>query len=94
MVVTAWEVSGSIDYTKLIERFGSRPLTPHLLRRLENVTVKRGTVPRLHRFLRRGIFFSHRDLERICELLEGWYGVDTPPPPGGEEEGGGWRVRG
>ena len=89
MVVTAWEVSGSIDYTKLIERFGSRPLTPHLLRRLENVTVKRGTVPRLHRFLRRGIFFSHRDLERICELLEGWYGVDPPPPPEGGEEGGG-----
>ena len=41
MVVTAFEVSGSIDYTKLIEKFGSKPLTPYLLRRLENVTVKR-----------------------------------------------------
>jgi tryptophanyl-tRNA synthetase len=80
MVVTAWEVSGSIDYNKLIEKFGSRPLTPYLLRRLENVTVLRGTVPRLHRFLRRGIFFSHRDIERICELLEGWYGIDPPCP--------------
>ena len=78
MVVTAFEVSGSIDYTKLIEKFGSRPLTPYLLRRLENVTVKRGTVPKLHRFLRREIFFSHRDIEKICELLEDWYGV-TPP---------------
>jgi len=91
MVVTAFEVSGSIDYTKLIEKFGSKPLTPYLLRRLENVTVKRGTVPRLHRFLRREIFFSHRDIEKICELLEGWYGVDPPPVDGeggGEEEEG------
>jgi len=71
MVVTAFEVSGSIDYTKLIEKFGSKPLTPYILRRLENVTVKRGTVPRLHRFLRREIFFSHRDIAKICELLEG-----------------------
>ncbi|KAL7552643.1 hypothetical protein ACHAWF_015875 [Thalassiosira exigua] len=86
MVVTAFEVSGSIDYTKLIDKFGSKPLTARLLRRLENVTVKRGTVPRLHRFLRREIFFSHRDLDRICELLEGWYGVD--PPSEEMKEGG------
>ena len=85
MVVTAFEVSGAIDYGKLIEKFGSRPLTPYLLRRLENVTVARGTVPRLHRFLRREIFFSHRDIERICELLEGWYGVS---PPGEDEVAG------
>ncbi|KAL7529032.1 hypothetical protein ACHAXR_002759 [Thalassiosira sp. AJA248-18] len=78
MVVTAFEVSGAIDYTKLIEKFGSKPLTPYLLRRLENVTVKQGTVPQLHRFLRREIFFSHRDIEKICGLLEEWYGVNPP----------------
>jgi len=78
MIVTAFEVSGSIDYDKLIADFGSRPLTPYLLRRLENVTVKRGTVTKLHRFLRRGIFFSHRDIDKICGLLEGWYGIDPP----------------
>ena len=83
MVVTAFEVAGSIDYNKLIEQFGSKELTPYLLRRLENVTVKQGTVDRLHRFLRREIFFSHRDIEKICELLEGWYGV-TPPPIDGD----------
>jgi len=44
MVVTAFEVAGSIDYNKLIEQFGSKELTPYLLRRLENVTVKQGTV--------------------------------------------------
>ena len=78
MVVTAFEVSGNIDYSKLIDKFGSKPLTSYLLRRLENVTVKRGTVDKLHRFLRREIFFSHRDIEKICELLEEWYGVSPP----------------
>lgn len=86
MVVTAFEVSGDIDYTKLIEKFGSKPLTPYLLRRLENVTVKRGTVPNLHRFLRREIFFSHRDIGRICELLEDWYGVSPPAEDESMEE--------
>ncbi|KAL7463627.1 hypothetical protein ACHAXS_003985 [Conticribra weissflogii] len=84
MVVTAFEVSGDIDYNKLIEKFGSKPLTPQLLKRLENVTVKRGTVDKLHRFLRREIFFSHRDLEKICELLEDWYGI-SPPLEDGDE---------
>jgi len=83
MVVTAFEVSGNIDYNKLIDKFGSKPLTSYLLKRLENVTVKRGTVDRLHRFLRREIFFSHRDIEKICELLEGWYGIS---PPSEDEE--------
>ncbi|EED87369.1 probable tryptophanyl tRNA synthetase [Thalassiosira pseudonana CCMP1335] len=67
MVVTAFEVSGNIDYDKLIDKFGSKPLTPYLLKRLENVTVKQGTVDRLHRFLRREIFFSHRDIEKISK---------------------------
>jgi len=86
MVVTAFEVSGSIDYNKLIEQFGSKELTPYLLRRLENVTVKQGAVDRLHRFLRREIFFSHRDIEKICELLEGWYGVSPPPMDGDDND--------
>lgn len=32
MVVTPWEVSGEIDYAKLIERFGTQPLTQELKR--------------------------------------------------------------
>ena len=31
MVVTAWEVSGKIDYNKLIEQFGSQAITPALI---------------------------------------------------------------
>jgi tryptophanyl-tRNA synthetase len=66
MVVTAWEVSGTIDYDKLVDKFGSKLITPSLLQRLEAQMV----VPRLHRFLRRDIFFSHRDLDAFFEIVE------------------------
>jgi len=70
MIVTAHEVSGKIDYSKLVDDFGSELIDPDLLKRVERLTVGRGTVPFLHRFLRRNIFFSHRDLAKICDLLE------------------------
>ena len=70
MVVNAFEVSGKIDYSKLVNDFGSKLIDQDLLDRLERLTVGRGTVPRLHRFLRRGTFFSHRDLNKICDCLE------------------------
>lgn len=70
MVVNAFEVSGKIDYNRLVDDFGSKLIEPELLARLERLTVGRGTVPYLHRFLRRNIFFSHRDLAKICDCLE------------------------
>lgn len=70
MVVTAFEVSGVIDYDKLVDDFGSKLISPRLLDRLERATVGRGHVPKLHRFLRRGIFFSHRDLDKILDCVE------------------------
>lgn len=71
--VTPWEVEGAvvdgvaqgIDYTNLIKQFGTRPVSPETLARFEQVT---GHVP--HRFLRRGVFFSERDLGRILDLYE------------------------
>lgn len=69
-VVTAHEVSGKIDYGKLIRDFGSTPISKDLLNRIERLTVGRGTVPCLHHWLRRDIFFSHRDMETLCKLLE------------------------
>ena len=70
MVVNAFEVSGKIDYSRLVDDFGSKLIEPELLARLERLTVGRGTVPYLHQFLRRNIFFSHRDLSKICDCLE------------------------
>ena len=70
MEVNPYGVKGKIDYNKLVDDFGSKLIEPELLARLERLTVGRGTVPYLHRFLRRNIFFSHRDLAKICDCLE------------------------
>ena len=61
--VTPWEVSGRIDYDKLISKFGSQPISPDLISRFESLTGHRA-----HVFLRRGIFFSHRDLVQLLDL--------------------------
>ncbi|KNC97333.1 tryptophan-tRNA ligase [Spizellomyces punctatus DAOM BR117] len=72
-VVTPWEVQGAqvdgklvaIDYNKLIEQFGTRRIDEPLLERLERLT---GRKP--HPFLRRGLFFSHRDLTQLLDRYE------------------------
>ena len=70
MVVNAWEVKGKIDYSKLVEQFGSTLIDEALMKRIEAATVGKGHVPRVHRFLRRGTFFSHRDLSTLLECVE------------------------
>jgi len=64
MIVTPWEVSGEIDYDKLIEQFGTERITEDLLRRIELLTGE------LHPQLRRRVFFSHRDLDWILDRYE------------------------
>jgi len=64
MVVTPWEVRGKVDYERLIREFGTQPLTGELLKRLEKYTGK------LHLQVRRGLFFSHRDLDTVLDLYE------------------------
>jgi tryptophanyl-tRNA synthetase len=73
MVVDPWAVEGKIDYSKLVEKFGSQLLTPSLLDRLGALAAKNGM--RLHRFFRRGIFFSHRDLAKILDAAENRKGL-------------------
>ncbi|CAF0869500.1 unnamed protein product [Rotaria sp. Silwood1] len=67
--VTPWEVIGhsdtGIDYDKLIRRFGSSKISPDLITRIESIIKKP-----VHHFIRRGIFFSHRDLEIILTAYE------------------------
>jgi tryptophanyl-tRNA synthetase len=61
--IDPWNVQGAIvdgqvqaiDYDKLVVEFGSKRIDAELLARFERVTGHRP-----HRFLRRGIFFSHR----------------------------------
>lgn len=64
MVVTPWTVSGKIDYSRLVEEFGTQPLTEDLLERIRKHTGE------LHLQLRRGLFFSHRDLDWILDMYE------------------------
>ncbi|MFQ6053354.1 MAG: tryptophan--tRNA ligase [Candidatus Bathyarchaeia archaeon] len=64
MVVTPWRVSGEVDYNRLIEQFGTRPMTKGLIDRLERLTGH------LHLQLRRGVFFSHRDLDWWLDMYE------------------------
>jgi len=64
MIVTPWEVKGRVDYERLIREFGTQPLTDELLRKLAKYTGE------VHLQLRRGLFFSHRDLDTVLELYE------------------------
>ncbi|MEM2393919.1 MAG: tryptophan--tRNA ligase [Candidatus Bathyarchaeia archaeon] len=64
MIVTPWEVKGKIDYERLIREFGTQPLTEDLLKRIAKYTGE------LHLQLRRGIFFSHRDLDTVLDLYD------------------------
>lgn len=58
-IVTPWHVEGEIDYDKLIKQFGTEKITAELLKKIENITGE------VHFMLRRGVFFSHRELGRI-----------------------------
>lgn len=55
----------AIDYNKLIEEFGTKKIDAALLERFERVTGKKP-----HRFMRRGIVFSHRELDVILDRYE------------------------
>ncbi len=63
-VVTPWEVRGKIDYDKLIQKFGTRYIDDNLLEKMKKFTGE------LHFLLRRKIFYSHRDLDKILDDYE------------------------
>ncbi|KAF5300925.1 hypothetical protein FQR65_LT09088 [Abscondita terminalis] len=68
-IVDPWNVVSSsdagVDYDKLIKRFGSQPIDKELLDRFERVTGKP-----IHHLLRRGKFFSQRDMHLILNQYE------------------------
>lgn len=64
-VVNPWEIEAGeegVDYDKLIRDFGCSAITPDLISTVEHITQRRA-----HRFLRRGLFFSHRDFGVLLE---------------------------
>lgn len=68
-IVNPWNVasksSTGVDYEKLIKRFGSQKIDEELVNRIEKVTGKP-----VHHLLRRGMFFSHRDMHQLLTLYE------------------------
>lgn len=62
--VTPWEVSGKVDYDKLIREFGVTKIDKKLLDRIQKHTGE------LHFMLRRGVFFSHRDMKWLLDEYE------------------------
>ena len=63
-VVTPWHVEGEIDYEALIKKFGTTRISTRLHERIRRAAGED------HFMLRRGIFFSHRDLDRIIHEHE------------------------
>jgi tryptophanyl-tRNA synthetase len=63
-VVNPWEVKGNVDYDKLITQFGTQHIDDKLLKRIEK------NAGELHYFLKRKIFFSHRDMNWILDEYE------------------------
>jgi tryptophanyl-tRNA synthetase len=59
--VTPWDVEGEVDYGKLIEKFGTQPITPEILQKVKRMAGE------VHPMLKLGYFFSHRDLDWILD---------------------------
>ncbi|XP_050372620.1 tryptophan--tRNA ligase, cytoplasmic [Argentina anserina] len=68
-VVNPWKVEakegGKIDYDKLIDQFGCQRIDPSLVDRVRRLTSRPP-----HVFLRRDVFFAHRDLNEILDAYE------------------------
>jgi tryptophanyl-tRNA synthetase len=63
-VVTPWEVEGQVDYTRLVEKFGTQPITSEILAKVRHMTGE------IHPMLKMSYFFSHRDFDWILDRSE------------------------
>ena len=62
--VTPWEVSGQIDYDKLIQQFGTKRIDDALREKMKRFAGK------AHTLWKRQFFFSHRDLDLVLNDYE------------------------
>ncbi len=64
--VTPWIVEGEVNYEILVEKFGLRKIDREIL----NLFIS--AIKEIPPLIRRGIFFSHRDLDKVLrEFLQG-----------------------
>lgn len=67
-IITPWSTKcdkSGFDYDKLIEKFGCESITDELMNRIEKLTGKP-----VHPWLKRKIFFAHRELNKILDDYE------------------------
>lgn len=62
--VTPWEVSGSVDYKRLIEKFGLQEIDENLKNRIKDLFGE------VHYSIERNIYFVHRDLNKLLDDYE------------------------
>ena len=60
-IVTPWHVEGDIDYDRLIKKFGTEKISKDIHDKIKGIAGQD------HFMLRRGVFFSHRDMNRILD---------------------------
>lgn len=65
--INPWKVTSKagIDYMKLIDKFGCDPIDGELIKRFEQITRVKA-----HTWLRRGLFFSQKDLALVLKDYE------------------------
>jgi len=59
-VLTPWEVSGDVDYDKLVKEFGTSLISDKIKNKLD----------KCHPLIRRGLYYSHRDFDKWLEAHE------------------------
>ena len=64
MVVNPYEVTGNVDYDKLVNEFGVKHIDKSDLKRIEKIAGESS------HYLRRGIFFANRDLKLLLDEYE------------------------
>ena len=62
--INPYEVEGEINYDQLISKFGIKKLTNTDLKRIKKIAGE------VHPYLRREIFFAHRDLKKCLDEYE------------------------
>lgn len=62
MKVNPYEVEGKINYQKLVQDFGIKEIDDKLYNQIKSFSD--------HKFLRRNIFFAHRDLDKILDCAK------------------------
>lgn len=64
-VMTPWMVKGKVDYMAQIEHFGTSAIDGCLIARWERVTKMKAPY-----LIRRGLVFSHQDVDKILDCVE------------------------